>query len=86
MRKFLSNKSNLDIFKDTYFPQAIPVTSLEHTDASNNIEDAIENCVDFINDHGVFTVFMWCYRGAINDKYLLVWKLKAMKVKLMLVG
>ena len=37
-------------------------------DASDNLEDAIENCVDFINDNGGFTVIMWYSRGEINDK------------------
>ena len=40
-------------------------------DASDNLEDAIENCVDFINDHGGFTVAMWYSRGEINDKSLI---------------
>ena len=42
MRGFLSNKFNLDIFQDKYFLQTVPVTALEHIDAMDNIEDAIE--------------------------------------------
>ena len=36
--------------------------------ASDNLEAAIEDCVDFINDHGGFTVVMRYSRGEINDK------------------
>ena len=59
------------MFQDKYFPQTVPVTALEHTDASNIFEYSIENCVDLINDHGGFTVVMWYYRGKINDKSLI---------------
>ena len=61
----------MDIFQDTYFLQNAPVTALKHTDARNNTEDAIGNCVDFINYHGGFTVLMWYYRGEINYKSLI---------------
>ena len=68
MRKFSSKKSNYDIFQDKYFPQIVPVIVLEHTDARDNIEDAIGNCVDFINDNGKFMVVMWYSKGEINYK------------------
>ena len=68
MRKFLANKFNLNIVKDKSFPQTIAVTALQHKYASNNPEDAIENCVDFINDHGGFTVVMWQSRVESNNK------------------
>ena len=68
MSKFLSNKFNLDIFQDKYFSQTVPVTALEHKYASNNIEDAIETFVDFINCYGGFTLVIWYSRGEINYK------------------
>ena len=71
MSKFLPNKFNLDIFQDTYFPQTVSVIALEHTDASDNPEYAIENSVDFINNHGGYTVVMWYSRKEINDKSLI---------------
>ena len=58
MRKFSSNKLNLDIFQDKSFPQTVPVIALEHTDARNNFKDAMVNCVDLINNHGGFTLVM----------------------------
>ena len=67
-RKFSSNKFNLDIFQDKCFTQIVPVTELEHTYASNNIEYSIENCVYFINEDGEFTLVIWYLRGEINDK------------------
>ena len=68
MRKFSSDKFNLDILQDEYFPQNVPVTALYHTYARDNLEDSIENCVEFINDHGGFTVVMRYSRGEINGK------------------
>ena len=61
----------MNIFQDKYFPQTFPVTALEHTKARESIENTIENCVDFIDYHGEFTVVMWYYRGKINDKSLI---------------
>ena len=58
MRKFSSNKFNLDIFQDKCFPKTVPVTALEYTYASNNLEDAIEKIVDFINDRRGFTTVL----------------------------
>ena len=66
----MSIKFNLDIFQDKYFPQTVPFTESEHTSAIDNIEYSIENCVDFINDHGGFTVVMWYSRGENNCKSL----------------
>ena len=63
LRKFLSKKFNLDIVQDKYFPQTVLVTALENKYVIDNLEYAIEDCVDFINNHGGFTVSMWYYRG-----------------------
>ena len=74
----------MGIFQDKYFPQNVPVTALEHTDASYNLEDATENCVYFINDHGGFTVVMWYSRGEINDKSLIGMQMLAIILKMLL--
>ena len=71
MRSFSSNRFNLDIFQDRNFCQNVPVTALEHTDASDNLEDSIEECSDLINNNGGFTVVVWYSRGEINDKSLI---------------
>ena len=63
MKKNLSKKFNLDLFQDKYFLQTVQVAALEHNDASDNLEYSIENFVDFINNHGEFTVVMWYSRG-----------------------
>ena len=59
------------IFKDKYFPQTVPVTALEHTYASYDLEYAIGNYVDFINEYGGFSVVMWYSRGEITYKSLI---------------
>ena len=51
------------IFQDKYFPQTVQVTVIENIDARDNLVYAIENCVDFINDHGGCTVVVWYSRG-----------------------
>ena len=71
MRNFSSNKFNLNTFLDKQFPQNVPVTALEHTDASDALEDSIDLCVDFVNENGGFTVVVWYTRGEINDKSLI---------------
>ena len=67
VKKF-SSKNSIWIFQGKYFPQTVPLTALEHTDARDNIEDAIGNCVDSINDNGRFMVVMWYSKGEINYK------------------
>ena len=44
---------------------------MEHTDASDALEDSIDLCVDFVNENGGFTVVVWYTRGEINDKSLI---------------
>ena len=41
IKKNLSNRFNLDMLQDKYFPQTIPMTALENIDASDNLEDDI---------------------------------------------
>ena len=67
----MPNKFNLDIFQDKPFPQTVPVIALEHTDASDNPEDSIDNYVYLIDDNGEFILVMWYYRGKINYKSLI---------------
>ena len=61
----------MDIFQDKPFPQTVPVIALEHTDASDNPEDSIDNYVYLIDDNGEFILVMWYYRGKINYKSLI---------------
>ena len=70
MRIFFSNRLNLDIQVKS-FPQTVPITALDHTDSSDNLEDVIENFADFINGLGGFTVVMWYSRDKINGKSLI---------------
>ena len=42
MRKILSNKFNLDILKDKYFLETVPIIALENINDSDNIENAIK--------------------------------------------
>ena len=50
------------------FSQTVPVTALKHIDVSNNFDDFIENFVDFINGHGIFTVVICYSRDEMYDK------------------
>ena len=61
----------MDIFQDKYIPQTVSVTALDHTYARNNLEDAIQNCADFVSDNGGLLVMMCYFRGEINDNSLI---------------
>eukprot|EP00957_Ditylum_brightwellii_P160414 12212197-Ditylum_brightwellii.AAC.1 len=57
-RTFSSTKFN-KLFLNGDIAASALVTSLEHTEASGDIKDAIENCIDVINENGGFTVVFW---------------------------
>ena len=40
------------------------------TTAAMHLYNAIENCVDLINENGGFTILGWYKRGSMNDKGL----------------
>ena len=44
---------------------------LQLTEVSMNMLTNLENCFQFINDNGGFTVLGWYKRGVINDKSLI---------------
>ena len=44
---------------------------LQLTEVSMNMLTNLENCFQFINDNGGFTVVGWYKRGVINDKSLI---------------
>ena len=46
------------------------MTALEQTDASAVLEEAIDDCVEFINDNGRFQIVLWYSGGEINDQSL----------------
>ena len=56
---------------DKAIPPNTKVTSLEQTNTSEKLEEAIENCAEFINENGRFQVLLWYSRGEINDQSLI---------------
>mmetsp|Transcript_3325 Transcript_3325/g.4653 ORF Transcript_3325/g.4653 Transcript_3325/m.4653 type:complete len:232 (-) Transcript_3325:137-832(-) len=70
MKNFSSTNFNY-LIMDKPIPPNTKVTSLEQTLASQTLEEAIENCVDFINENGGFQVTLWYSRGEINDQSLI---------------
>ena len=44
---------------------------MELTDSYFEIEDCVENVIEFINDNGGFTVIGWYKRGNISDRTIL---------------
>ena len=52
-------------------PSAIQRSSLQQSDAFWDVEDCIQNVVEFVNDNGGWTIVGWCKRGSIKDKSLI---------------
>ena len=52
-------------------PGSCKLYLLRLTEDSMNMVTALENCIQFINDNGGFTVVGWYKRGVINDKSLI---------------
>ena len=69
MNNFSSSKFNT-LFMDGPLPPNTNVSSLEQTESAFVLEDAIENCVNYINQHDGFQVVLWFSRGEINDQSL----------------
>ena len=61
-------------FSKLYLSSNIPVSTrksaFNHTDLYFDMLMSIDQVVDYINDHGGFTVVGWYKRGVINDKTL----------------
>jgi len=58
------------LYLSSNIPATTQISALRHTDAFFNLLDCIEEVVDFINEHGGFTVVGWYRRGVINDRTL----------------
>ena len=41
--------------------------SLDHTDASHDLKQRLESCLECVNANGGFQVALWCSRGEITD-------------------
>ena len=67
---FSSTKFSLLYLNDN-IPGAVRISALRMSNAYWEIEDAIENVVDYVNDNGGWTVVGWYKRGVINDRSLL---------------
>ena len=70
MKNFSSTNFN-SLVMDKPIPPNTKVTALEQTTASERLNEAIENCVEFINENGGFQVLLWYSRGEINDQSLI---------------
>ena len=66
VENFSSTKFN-QIFMTGPIPPNTPVTALEATQAFFNLEIAIDDCLDLINENDGFDVVLWYSRGEIND-------------------
>jgi len=70
MSDFSSSK-----FSQLYFSGDIPGSCkfymLQLTDAAINMNSALEECVELINENGGFSVVGWYKRGIINDQSLI---------------
>ena len=69
MLNFSSAKFNA-LFMDRPMPPNTMASALERAQASNNLEDCMTECLDFINEEGGFQVALWHSRGEINDQSL----------------
>ena len=67
MKNFSSQKFN-GTFIDRPIPPNIIVTAFEYTNAGDNLKEAIDYCVEIINDNDGFQVVIWFSRGDINDR------------------
>ena len=52
-------------------PSNTLASTLEQSESSDAIEDALEECVDLINEKDGFTVVYWYARVEINDQSLI---------------
>ena len=50
------------------FPPTIRISSSETIRTMTKVEDSIDAVIDYVNDHGGFTIVDWYKRGEINDQ------------------
>jgi hypothetical protein len=70
MSEFLSLKFS-QLYLSGDIPGSCKLYMLQYTDAAMNMQIAVEECVETINNNGGFTVIGWYKRGIINDQSLL---------------
>ena len=68
--EFSSTKFSL-CYLSNRFPSMVQRSALQHTDAFWDMDDCIQNVVDFVNDNGGWTIVGWYKRGSIKDKSLI---------------
>jgi hypothetical protein len=69
MTNFSSNK-----FNNLYLTGPIPATVSSQSfdnDTLTEVEDSIEQCLEYINLNGGFTIVLWYRRGSMNDTSLI---------------
>eukprot|EP00957_Ditylum_brightwellii_P057879 4388485-Ditylum_brightwellii.AAC.1 len=56
-------------------PSSCKLYMLQYLEASINMQIALDDCIELINDNDAFTVVRWYKRGIINDQSLpAAWK------------
>jgi len=71
MNEFSSLKFS-KLYMNSDLPGSCKLYMLQLTEASMNMFNAVEECVDLINNNGGFTVLVgWYKKGLINDKSLM---------------
>ena len=61
----------IKLYMITYIPGSCSLYMLKLTEASINMLPALENCIQFINDNGGFTVVGWYKIGVSNNTSLI---------------
>ena len=69
MKKFSSQRLN-SIFIDQPILPNVNITAFEHTNAGDNLEEAINKSIELINNNSGFEITLWYSRGKINDQAL----------------
>ena len=65
---YSSTKFN-KLFMDRPIPPNTSISSLELTEATESLDEAVANCIEMINDAG-FEIVLWYSRGEINNRSL----------------
>ena len=60
--KYFSSQQFNTLFMDAPIPPNTVITTL-----ASDINESLENCIDYINDNGGFQIVLWYSRGEIND-------------------
>ena len=59
------------LYLNTEIPGSCKLYMLQLTEASMNIFEAADDCINLINCHGGFTIVGWYKRGQITDKSMI---------------